>query len=82
MNTLTHEAVGQLQGIFTWNFSNKFYIETDNGFFIYDFDVNTIIPTLISKKEFLHGYLGKNKGIHLINEFCKPNWTLIQPESI
>lgn len=72
----TKEELANTLGKFVWNFRYSYFIETDIGNYIYDSEVNTITEYKGTLKQLFGGYWGKSKGIHKINDFCKPNWTL------
>lgn len=65
-------------GSFTWNFANKFFIETKKGNFIwscpeYPEGNNTITPFKGTYKEWAkvecYG-MGRDKGTHKIRNYC------------
>lgn len=67
-------------GLFTWNFGNKFHIETKVGHFewsdpSYPGGTNTIVPT-VKYEEWIKIEsipYGRDKGIHSIRVYCGEN---------
>lgn len=65
-------------GSFTWDFGNKFLIETNEGLFVfsdpeYNGD-NTIRKFEGDPKNFtMPNFMGRDKGTHVIRDFCGEN---------
>lgn len=62
-------------GRFTWDFGNRFLIETDEGNFVWsDPDYggdNTIKPYYGDTRNFTsEGFCGRDKGYHIISMYC------------
>ena len=67
--------INGLVGNFTWNFANKFFIETVEGNFVwsdpdYPGGDNSITPYAGDYKQWINGRLGRNKGKHIIRSYC------------
>lgn len=76
MDKLTKEQIGDLVGDFTWDFGNKFFIETNKGNFVwsdpdYHGGTNIITPFNGSIKEFFKDSYGRDKGTHVIKDYCR-----------
>lgn len=72
---MTKEDLGNLVGHFTWSFGQEFFIETEQGNFVWsDPDYNGTIRTF---KGNYHTWVkqinipyGRNKGHHIIKQYC------------
>lgn len=71
------DQVGELIGDFAWSFSDQFFIETNDGNFIWsdpDYNGTGIIkPTEWDYKRWLkscHIPYGRDKGKHRIKDYC------------
>ncbi len=84
--SITQEELAPTVGTFTWNFGNKFHIETQIGNFEwsdpnYAGGDNTIRPCG-TYAEWLNKEnieFGREKGEHIIGSYC-PNFTLVMAE--
>lgn len=77
---MTKEQVSNLIGEFTWNFSNKFHIETSEGCFEWsdpDYSDGTNIITPAPEYSIWLGNIpfGRSKGRHRIGDYCGENFT-------
>lgn len=59
---------------FTWDFGNKFFVETELGNFVwsdpsYQGD-NSFTQTAMSFDEWINGSFGRSKGHHLVERYC------------
>jgi hypothetical protein len=79
---MNKEILKNLIGEFTWDFGQKFFIETAEGNFIYsDPDYNgdnTIRPYKGTLKEFFKGSYGRDKGKHFIEAYCGSEFTYVE----
>ena len=70
---MTIQEVLNLGGYFTWDFGQKFFIETHKGNFIWsDPDYsgdNSITPTNLGYGEWSQGSYGRAKGYHIIGSY-------------
>jgi len=77
---LTKHEVANLVGDFTWDFSCYFFIETNEGNFIWsDPDYqgdNTIKATNLSYEQWINGSVGRSKGKHIISHYCGEDFSL------
>lgn len=78
---LTKQEVANLIGDFTWDFGREFFIETNEGNFIWsDPDYggdNTIRATNETYEQWVSkGNYGRCKGNHLISSYCGTEFTL------
>jgi hypothetical protein len=84
-NTVGKEQLLKCQGLFTWMFDYRFFIETDFGNFIwkdpeYGGD-NTMEPYPHSYNNFVkhYGYsCGRDKGHHLVSSYCGDEFTVLE----
>jgi len=71
-----------LDGEFTWDFGNRFFIETLIGNFIwsdpsYGGD-NTIQEFNGTYKQYIGDSFGRDEGIHIIRDYCGDNVKIIE----
>jgi hypothetical protein len=73
-NIVTKEQLLSTVGDFTWDFNQRFFVETSYGNFIWsDPDYNgdnSFVKTDLSINEFFSPYFGSCKGRHVISEYC------------
>lgn len=67
---------------FTWNFGNQFFIETEEGNFIwsdpsYNGD-NTIRKYNGSLEDYFGNSFGRDKGKHYISDYCGEDFTFVE----
>ena len=72
---MTRNEILNLNGDFTWDFGNQFFIETPRGNFVWsdpDYDGNNILRAVkCSYKEWIGpGRYGRDKGKHRIEGYC------------
>jgi hypothetical protein len=81
----TKENLLTCTGEFTWNFGQEFFVETEEGNFIwsdpdYDGD-NTFRYTEKTYQEWIgEGSYGRSKGNHIIREYCGDEIVVIGKE--
>lgn len=79
---MTYEDIKSLVGDFTWDFGNKFFIETSEGNFVWSdpdyYGDNTIVKFNGSYKEFFGESYGRSKGNHTIASFCGEHCKFIE----
>lgn len=71
---------------FTWGWSHRFFLETDNGNYIwsdpdYPFGNNTITPFKGTYKDWLNQEgisFARDKGKHIIRNYCGENVQIIE----
>lgn len=75
---MSREEIGNTEGIFTWDFGNQFFIETIKGNFVWSDPEyggsNLLYETKLTYKEWINfdsGGYGRDKGIHIIKDYCK-----------
>lgn len=71
---MTSEEIGNLVGDFTWDFGQEFFVQTSAGNFVFsDPEYNgdrTLRPYKGTLRQWLKGGYGRDKGKHLVREFC------------
>lgn len=81
MSNMTKEKLCGMIGDFTWNFGNKFFIETAEGNFIWsDPDYNgdnTIRKFNGTLQDYFGDSFGRDKGKHYISDYCGTEFTLV-----
>jgi hypothetical protein len=73
---------------FVWGFGRELYLKTNNGSFIWSDPRlggdNTIRPTKLSYQDWINpdciGACGKNKGVHIIGDYCGNNVVFLKGE--
>lgn len=71
---MNKEKLLDMIGDFTWNFASHFFIETNEGNFIWSdpdyYGDNTIIPYQGTVQDYFGDSFGRCKGRHLIRLYC------------
>lgn len=81
---MTKEILADMMGDFTWDFGQKFFIETSVGNFVWsdpDYNGDGFIERYNGTiQSWFGGSYGRDKGTHRIGSYCG-NFTYIEDEN-
>jgi hypothetical protein len=79
---ITKEQLLNEMAEFTWDFGQKFFVETKHGNFVWsDPDYNgdnTMMEYSGTAQDFFSPMYGRSKGKHLISRYCGDQFTVIE----